>query len=224
MVLHTAHAATPLTSPHCCTSHWNSATLPFVQLLEEAIKIDDCNLFYVGAHYGVYAAALARKMENGGTIVAVEANRDCYEACKKVVELNGLSNIQVILAAISDRCGRVEFTLGHAISTGDPTQPVTNVDAFTMDHLASEKGDPQIVIVDVEGYECDVLKGAEHVLQTSAHWCIEVHVGAGMEKFGGTLESILDAFPNDRYDLYMARDYGVEPARPFNLSSDLVRE
>ena len=48
-----------------------------------------------------------------------------------------------------------------------------------------------VVLVDVEGFECRVLAGAAATLAGEADWAVEVHVGCGLEAAGGSVERVL---------------------------------
>ena len=75
----------------------------------------------------------------------------------------------------------------------------------SIDSLAREFGDPDIVYVDVEGFECAVLDGAGASLDRIPNWFIEVHGGAGLEKFGGSVDRLLGYFPADRFKRHFCR-------------------
>ena len=62
---------------------------------------------------------------------------------------------------------------------------------------------PDVLYIDVEGFECEVLKGATTTLQYSKPDCyVEVHLQTGLERFGGSLQELLSFFPSNQYDLF----------------------
>ena len=63
---------------------------------------------------------------------------------------------------------------------------------------------PDVLFIDVEGFECEVLKGARETLRERPDVFIEVHSGCGLERFGGSREEILNTFPSDHYTLFAA--------------------
>lgn len=202
----------------------NIKKLPFWVFLEDRLLVERCLVLYVGAHYCVYANAIAKILENHGNVVAVEANLDVYNAAKRNIEINSLTNIEVIHRAISDNKGTLRFSLEHTVSSGKRGHPEIIVPAGTIDDLTISYGEPRLVIVDIEGYECSALRGAARTLRVPADWCVEVHVGCGLERFGGSLEAVLQYFPTERFTLYMARDYGIDKAEPFDRMAPLTNE
>jgi hypothetical protein len=73
-----------------------------------------------------------------------------------------------------------------------------------VDELARQFGRPDVLFIDVEGFECEVLKGACETLRERPDVFIEVHSGCGLERLGGSREEILDTFPADHYKLFSA--------------------
>jgi hypothetical protein len=61
----------------------------------------------------------------------------------------------------------------------------------------------------VEGFECELLRGAQKTLAGRPDCFVEVHVKAGLEKFGGTVAQVLSSFPPG-YEFFAA-----EPDHPF---------
>ena len=102
------------------------------------------------------------------------------------------------------------------------------VKAVTVDDLALEYGTPDILYIDVEGFECQVLRGASRTLSSRPDCIIEVHAGCGLERAGGSLEDLLRFFPEDDYSLWMMADEKPaddETARwPLDRSHPMVRD
>jgi hypothetical protein len=76
--------------------------------------------------------------------------------------------------------------------------------------------------VDVEGFESKVLRGAIDTLSRHRPDCFfEMHVGCGLEKFGGSVKSITDSLEELGYDLWMSGP-GADSFVPFSEASPLV--
>ncbi len=62
-----------------------------------------------------------------------------------------------------------------------------------------------MLFVDVEGFESKVLRGGGETLSRHRPDCfVEMHVGCGLEKFGGSVKSIADSLRDLGYDLWMS--------------------
>lgn len=138
----------------------------------------------VGAHVGVYALCLARWSAPGGKVFAFEPNPLTRRILEDHVALNECAaDIHVIPSAVSDRTGQSVFFAGEPgpegtsglSRLGSPNPDVerasaasVTVDVTTIDVFCAErKVAPQWLIVDVEGYELAVLKGACGVIDSA---------------------------------------------------------
>jgi FkbM family methyltransferase len=134
-------------------------------------------VFDLGAHQGIVALMLAGEVGPSGAVIAVEAEPHNASIAQRNVELNRAANVTVVHAAISDRSGILHFAEslnGHV----DEKTRLGNVDvrAMTIDQLADEYGPPDVVFIDVEGYEGKALSGAGATLRSRlTTFLIEVH-------------------------------------------------
>jgi FkbM family methyltransferase len=113
----------------------------------------------VGANVGTYTIWAA---ELGAEVIALEPAADTFSLLKENIALNGY-RVTAIQAAAGDRCGTARFTQGlDAINSLAPDGPV-ETKLVTVDSLI---GDRRVagMKVDVEGFELDVLRGAERAL------------------------------------------------------------
>jgi FkbM family methyltransferase len=165
-------------------------------------------VFNLGSHQGVVAMMLATKVGPNGSVVAVDAKELNVELARQNAEMNGFSNVTALHAACSDKPGKVRFglNLNDRVKTGSD-EIGYEVDAVSVESLAERFGKPDVVTVDVEGFECAVLSGAGSILNAaSTDWFVEVHVNAGLEVFGKTPADVFAFFPEDRYELFVASD------------------
>ncbi len=96
------------------------------------------------------------------------------------------------------------------------------VDGISIDTMTERYGAPDNLFIDVEGFECQALEGATATLETNPDVFLEVHVGEGLEKLGGSVEQVVSYFPTDRYELLASRPF--EPFVPFSPDLDFVNE
>lgn len=160
-------------------------------LREHGVLREGATVFDLGAHQGVVGLILARQVGESGRVVAVEAEAHNASAAKHNATLNHAHNMTVIHAAASDTTEPLLFAEGlnghvdQSTSIGN-----TRLHAVTVDSLAEEYGTPELVYVDVEGYEQKVLAGAAATLRAGAAFFIEIHDTLG--SFGGSPRAIAE--------------------------------
>jgi FkbM family methyltransferase len=126
----------------------------------------------VGAHVGIHALYVAHLLKGQGQVVAFEgwpANAACLR--RNVAANPRLSAlITLVPQCIARQAGPVHMAEGsadgkHHLATGDEAQSV-EVQATTLDDFWRETGTcPDILILDIEGYELDALEGGIALLQ-----------------------------------------------------------
>ena len=200
------------------------AQLPEISTLRDSTLRPGARVFDIGAHQGVVAMMLAREVGSSGFVLAVEPNPHNAAVALKNRALNGMNQMEVLEAAVSDRSGTVVFNHGLDGQLDDGTgaggrMPVACV---TLDELAQRHGMPDFVMIDVEGAECKVLTGGKSVLLSNADIAVEVHVGHGLEKLGGSVEELLSFFPRDRF-IVTARAEADTSFRPLAAGDPLTR-
>lgn len=162
-------------------------------------------VFNAGANQCIQAMMLAKEAKPGGFVWAIEPNRHNVQAGLKNCELNGIDNVILIEAAASSRRGRIRFNSGMNghVATSQHEAGTHLVEAVTIDDLSVEFGIPDVLYIDVEGFECEVLEGARITLASHASDCfVEVHLQMGLERYGGSLRRVLSFFPSSTYDLF----------------------
>jgi FkbM family methyltransferase len=173
-------------------------------------------VFDLGAHQGMYALMLADAVSPGGRVIAVEANRFNVDVIKVNCRLNQFGNVEAVHAAVAERRGWISFGRGNngQVDAGGMHPDSRRVRAVTIDGLTERYGRPTLVFLDIEGYECQALRGASATLVTRPDVFIEVHVGYGLEDFGGSVEELLGFFLERDYHLYGSTELDRYP-KPF---------
>ena len=199
--------------------------LPEVAALRQTRLKPGARVFDIGAHQGVVAMLLAREVGPTGQVVAVEPNPHNVDAASRNRALNGMSQIEFRQAAVSDRPGTLVFNQGlnGQLDDGTGAGGRLTVESVTIDRLAETYGPPDIVYIDVEGAEVLALDGARSVLASEPDFFIEVHVGCGLEKLGGSVDRLVSFFPRGRYSLLVREDEDDAVFRPYTDADPVIR-
>ncbi|MEA2306055.1 MAG: hypothetical protein QOH43_3335 [Solirubrobacteraceae bacterium] len=164
-----------------------------IELLKQGRLGPGALVFDVGAHQGVVALLLAREVGEHGHVVAVEAEPHNAEVALENKALNDAGNLTVIPAAISDRPGRIFFSegLNGTVQPGGRAGKVA-VEATTIDELATRFGEPDVVFVDVEGFEERALAGARRTLARGrTDVFVELHDRDTLSRAGASAERVV---------------------------------
>jgi FkbM family methyltransferase len=134
-----------------------------------AQHIDPNTTFYdIGANAGFYTL-LASFLVGSGKVVAFEPLPQNVLYLKKHLELNRVSNVDVIEAAVTDREGLASFEVGESRLMGRVAASGNlTVRTIALDSLVRE-GEipaPGCIKMDIEGAEVLALKGARECLRT----------------------------------------------------------
>ncbi len=199
--------------------------LPEITNLRNSRLRPGATVFDIGAHQGVVAAMLAHEVGPSGLVVAVEGNAHNCQAAVKNRELNNLPQIEVVQAAIADKPGKLYFNTGlnGQLDDGSGAGGRVAVDAITLDGLAERYGFPDVVFLDVEGAEYLALSGGHRVLESGADFFVEVHVGCGLEKLGGSASEVMSYFPEDLFEI-LARAEADSEFRPIGRNSQMTQD
>ena len=174
-----------------------------ITLLASGRLVPGATVFDIGAHQAVVAMMLANVVGPTGRVIAVEADAHCAKVARTNLAENNITNVQLVNAAVAATPGIVEFSGFLHVDNGEPGLDKRAIKAVTVDNLAQEFGTPDVLFIDVEGYECQVLHGATETLKSNPDLFVEVHVGKGLETFGGSVSELLKLLPAGS-DVYVA--------------------
>ena len=181
---------------------------PAIGLLRQHRLREGAVVFNIGAHQGVIALILAKVVGPSGRVIAVEAMDFNAAAATRNRDLNDAPHLTIVHAAVGERNGRLSFTpsLNGALDLASSSRGKMTVDGMTIDEMSKRFGSPDVLFIDIEGFECRALGGAGRTLARRPDCVIEAHIGCGLEKLGGSLEELVSFFPPDAFSLYMALD------------------
>jgi FkbM family methyltransferase len=120
----------------------------------------------IGANIGAHTLMLAQAVGPAGTVVAAEPQRTAVQILHANLALNGIVNTRVIPCAFGDEIGTIQIPapdpLRPAPGTVSVGQGSERVQIITIDSLRLARCD--FIKVDVEGFECQVLRGARETV------------------------------------------------------------
>jgi FkbM family methyltransferase len=178
--------------------------LPEFTFLKQRQLRSGALIFDLGAHQAVIALLLAHIVGESGQVIAVEAGNYNFDIATENKALNAAPQLSLIRAAIAEKDG-ISMTVTGGIN-GSVSSSGEAVPSKSIDALSSEFGKPDLVWLDIEGYECKALDGATETLKAGADWHVEVHSGCGLESFGGSSTKIEQVFRQHGYNLYVRTD------------------
>jgi len=198
--------------------------LIYEPLFEESMDDveEDWNIVDAGAQLGHYTIPLAKKASKG-KVYAYECHPDIVKILRKNVRLHKLNNVEIILKALTGRCGE-HVKIWESKSAGGThvrektlmstlgafrrrllgfEKPAGKVETDTIDALASRESIRiDMIKMDIQGMEYEaLLRGAVHVLRTyKPLLLVEVHKRRTWKH-----EDILQALKSMRYDSTIER-------------------
>jgi len=138
----------------------------------------------IGANIGYYALLESYLVGNKGIVYAVEPVTDNLKLLSKNVRFNSISNIEVTQIAMGDENKTATMFLSHKPNwhtlneTSARTKGVVGVEDVqltTVDDFLKGRRKPDLIRMDVEGYELEILKGSSETLKKGIPLLIEIH-------------------------------------------------
>lgn len=157
----------------------------FHSALMDGIQSGD-TVWDIGANVGFYTEKFAEIVGTEGCVVAFEP---APGAAAKVVEIaERYPIVRLVQAAVSESSGTAYFDVssgGDSVTNhlsgeaGEGSEDSVAVDVVSGDNYAKENGVPNVIKIDVEGFEIEAIRGMQEMLKNTklrAVYC-EVHFG-----------------------------------------------
>jgi FkbM family methyltransferase len=183
---------------------------PEIALLKTSSLRPGALVFDLGAHQCVFAMMLANAVRPGGRVIALEANPKHARVGELNCRSNGYVDVEILHAAVAASSGTIAFSHQGRVAGGRRFGRGLEVSSYSIDDLAGRFGTPEVIYMDIEGYECRALAGGAKMLQEKIDWFVEVHVNHGLETFSGSAAEVLRYFPRENYALYIGAESDLE--------------
>lgn len=128
-------------------------------------------VFDLGGHAGFYTLLASRLFGTAGHVYSFEPWLPNCAAIRRHVEINALSNVTLVEAAVADYEGSSQFRQGDSAETGALSSDGGNVSVrvialdWFIQTLPEAHRRPAVLKVDVEGAELRALQGTENLLR-----------------------------------------------------------
>jgi FkbM family methyltransferase len=146
---------------------WFEDEISFVRLLTQpGMKVVD-----IGANYGVYTLAMAKRVGLTGRVWAFEPASSTASFLMRSIELNGLTNVNLVKAALSNHTGTARLSLQqnselNSLNTTAVNGASETIEVTTLDGYAQQHGwrDIEFIKLDAEGEEANIILGGQRTL------------------------------------------------------------
>lgn len=176
----------------------------------------------VGANVGYFTLLAATLVGPAGRVVAVEPEEHNFRLLSRTVALNRLANVTAVNVALGEADGEVVIRKSatnfgdHRVGGGDGRvgQPVR---LAPLDAVLRANGVAAIdfLKMDVQGYECHVVRGMQGVLAGDRRLAVLCEFWPhGMRAAGGDPDEFLRAFAGGGFGAHLLGANGVEVAVP----------
>lgn len=197
---------------------WEPGTSSLFSRLVKGKKV----ILIAGGHLG-YFALLAAHLNSDAKIYVFEPIKRMFDRLTININLNHFKNIFAEHKALAHFNGLVEIVSDAGQSSlihhaGNVSKQIEKIESITIDSYFTTKGEsPDLILLDVEGYESFVLNGAQSVLKARPDLILEINhkmlaaVGSSQEKIYGILDEL-------GYDVEkISEGFGEDTERHFNI-------
>ena len=161
----------------------------FFAAVSSRVRTED-TIFDIGAYIGIHSVLLSRI---GRRVVAFEPNPAVFRLLLETMRSNSAANVNAHQLAVAESSGAAYLAgigsgacLSRAATTDSDVQvALVDLDTFAERHEIW----PDVMKIDVEGYECEVIRGARRCLRRCRVVGIELHLDL-MTRFGGSTDII----------------------------------
>jgi FkbM family methyltransferase len=196
----------------------------YYQAVIELVKPGD-TVFDVGAFIGLYALGFSAAAGDAGTVTCFEPNPYTLAVLRKTVEANRAHNVILEQKALGSSPGEADLWVRGTASTSSlhgvrilgrgRLEKVPCVVTTLDQYVATSGRVPDVLKIDVEGFEWEVLQGANDTLPKHAVCiCCELHPDR-LSAQGRSAEMVVDLLRGWGYRV--VGEFTRTAGRPYNL-------
>lgn len=177
------------------TGVYEVGTLAFIRS-----TLKDGDVFVdVGANIGLMSMVASKSVGINGRVISIEANPSTASIFKRNVEANKLTNVLLVENAIGSAPGNAKIYPNWHINRGGASlirkgesEEGVDVEIKTLDSVLDDLDlVPTLIKIDVEGFELEVLKGAQKLLSSSRLPTLIIELSSERETAGGNVGEII---------------------------------
>lgn len=157
------------------------------QMIRKGSFILEC-----GCHHGYTTILLSKWVGSQGRIIAFDANPLNVTIAKNNIDLNNIKNVEIFNSIVGNQNGYLYATKkSNAKVVPFLQNDNMEIAAIRLDDFLSGQT-PDVIKIDVEGYELEVLKGAQITLdRKKTNLAIEIH-GDTIVQYGSTVDELFN--------------------------------
>lgn len=177
----------------------------------------------IGSNIGTETILFAKIVGPSGRVVSFEPLPENARMQRKMLELNGLHQVELHTLAVSDRSGRCYFETptdewnsgtGQLVDAAEGRGRCVEVEMVTLDDLAAEGRLPaaKLIVMDVEAAELRVMAGGEKYVREHAPYVLLEVNGDRLPEAGLSVAAVDDYFRDRGYSRWLITSAGLRPA------------
>ena len=149
----------------------------------------------IGANVGSYTILSCSAV--GARGIAFEPVPSTYKRLIENMRLNHLDEkVKSVNKGVGAQEGSIAFTIdsdttNHALASGEQCENIVNVEVTTLDAVLNDES-PSLAKIDVEGYETQVLEGAQETLKKETLHSVIMELNGSGSRYGYDESQILE--------------------------------
>jgi len=149
----------------------------------------------IGANVGYYTINMGNILRQGGQLYSFEASPYLYNLLLHSISMNGLDDVvslsnRAVWKTSNEKISFVDsdkkYVGGSHIAYGEQDKGSVVVSTITLDKAIKDHSSIDFLKMDVEGAECNILKGASSILENSPNLSIIMEWNSMLQKKAGS--------------------------------------